>query len=73
MAISCKAKGMPELQSPDFGMRRSNKVSVDRKEKNKRPGMVQNYNLCRKTERKTFRIEREQRNDFVSEYWRENE
>jgi len=66
MAISCKAKGMPELQPPDFGSRGGNKVSVDRKEKNKRPGMVQNYNLRHKTERKSFRIEREKGNDFVS-------
>jgi hypothetical protein len=65
MAISCKAKGMPELQSPDFGAQGSNRVSVDRKEKNKRPAMVQNYNLCHKTERKTTESAGERRNDFV--------
>jgi len=64
MAIPSKAKGMPELQPPDIGARGSNKVSVDRKEKNKRPRMVQNYNLCHKSERKSFRIEMGKRNDF---------
>jgi len=64
MAISCKAKGMPELQPPDIWAWGSNKVSVDRKEKNKRPEMVQNYNLRHKSERKSFRIETRKRNNF---------
>ncbi|MCS2156148.1 hypothetical protein MUU48_04285 [Scandinavium sp. H11S7] len=50
---------MPELQPPDIGAWGSNKVSVDRKEKNKRPEMVQNYNLRHKSERKVSGLRRE--------------